>query len=149
MGWKVAWSDRMVSMYSSLWIFGFVYWLIRGRMKPLRLWGLALFILPIALDGTSHLISDLWGIGRGFRYDNLWLASITGFKFSNSFYVGEAWGSFNSLMRLLSGILFGIGVVWYTYPYLDKLFRPQDDHPLVGAIPKMTNMLDPVQNDQK
>jgi DNA-binding NarL/FixJ family response regulator len=29
-------------------------------------------------------------------------------------------------MRLLSGFMFGIGIVWYTYPYLDKAFDPQD-----------------------
>jgi hypothetical protein len=26
MGWKVAWSDRMVSMFTSLWIFGLSRW---------------------------------------------------------------------------------------------------------------------------
>jgi uncharacterized membrane protein len=125
MGWKVAWSDRMVSMYTSIWIFGLIWWVLRTRLKRLPWWGLVLFLLPMALDGISHLVSDLSGIGQGYRYENLWLEVFTQQVFPASFYSGEAWGSFNSLMRLLTGILFGTGFVWYTYPQLDKLFAPQ------------------------
>jgi len=64
MGWKIAWSDRMVSMYTSLWLFGLVWWLVRRRLKPLPWWGLVLFLLPMAVDGTSHFFSDLAGIGQ-------------------------------------------------------------------------------------
>jgi len=126
MGWKIAWSDRMVSMFTSLWLFGLLWWLVRRRLKPLPWWGLVLLLLPMALDGTSHFISDLAGIGQGFRTENLWLAELTRHIFQASFYSGDAWGSFNSLMRLLTGLLFGIGCVWYTYPYLDKALTPQD-----------------------
>jgi uncharacterized membrane protein len=125
MGWKVAWSDRMVSMFTSLWLFGLLWWLIRNRLKPLRWWGLLLFLLPIVVDGTSHFVSDLAGIGQGFRYTNLWLAVLTHHIFLPSFYSGDAWGSFNSLMRLLTGFMFGLGIVWYTYPYLEKACAPQ------------------------
>lgn len=125
MGWKIAWSDRMVSMFVSLWLAGLIWWPARRHIRPLPLWGLGLFLLPMILDGTSHLVSDLAGIGYGFRDANLWLATLTGHIFSPSFYSGDAWGSFNSLMRLLTGILFGIGIVWYTYPYLNKIFALQ------------------------
>jgi uncharacterized membrane protein len=131
MGWKIAWSDRMVSMYTSLWLFGLVWWLVRRRLKPLPWWGLVLFLLPMVLDGSSHFISDLAGIGQGFRADNLWLAELTRHIFQTSFYSGDAWGSFNSLMRLLTGLMFGIGSVWYTYPYLDRVLAPQD-RPIIG-----------------
>lgn len=124
MGWKVAWSDRMVSMYTSLWLFGLLWWPLRRHLRPLPWWGLILFLLPMALDGTSHLVSDLFGIDQGFRYNNAWLAMLTGNAFPSSFYIGDAWGSFNSLMRLLSGILFGWGVVWFAYPYVDEFFNP-------------------------
>jgi uncharacterized membrane protein len=126
MGWKIAWSDRMVSMFSSLWLFGLLWWPVRRRIKPLPWWGLILLLLPMAADGASHFVSDLAGIGQGFRDGNLWLAVLTHHIFKLSFYSGDAWGSFNSLMRLLSGFMFGIGIVWYTYPYLDKAFDPQD-----------------------
>ena len=122
MGWKVAWSDRMVSIYASIWLLGLLWWPLRRKLKPLPWWGLVMFLLPIAIDGTSHLISDLAGIGQGFRDSNTWLATLTHNAFPLSFYVGDTWGSFNSLMRLLTGGLFGLGAVWFGYPYLDSAF---------------------------
>ncbi len=135
MGWKVAWSDRMVSMFTSLWVFGLLWWSLRRKLKPLPWWGLVLFLLPMTIDGTSHFFSDLAGIGQGFRYANLWLAQVTLHIFPLSFYSGETFGSFNSLMRLLSGILFGMGIVWYTYPYLDHAIRAQELPITAGPVP--------------
>jgi len=123
MGWKVAWSDRMVSMYSSPLLWGGLLWPWRHRLKRLPWWGLILFILPIFLDGSSHLVSDiLGGVGGGFRYDNGWLAQLTGNQMPASFYIGDALGSFNSWMRLLTGLLFGLGAVWFVLPLLDEGF---------------------------
>jgi len=122
MGWKVAWSDRMVSMFSSVWLFGLLWFPLRQRLPKLPFLGLVLFLLPMVLDGTSHLVSDFWGIGQGFRDTNLWLAILTNHIFPSSFYIGDAWGSFNSLMRLLTGISFGLGLVWFGFPYLDDSF---------------------------
>jgi uncharacterized membrane protein len=119
-GWKVAWSDRMVSMFTSIWLFGLLWWPLRRRLKPLAWWGLVLFLLPMAVDGTSHLISDFAGIGQGFRDSNTWLAALTYNAFPTGFYAGDEWGSFNSLMRLLTGFLFGLGIVWFSFPYLDN-----------------------------
>jgi uncharacterized membrane protein len=128
MGWKVAWSDRMVSMFTSIWFFGLVWWPLRKRIKPLSIWGLVLLALPIALDGTSHLISDFWGIGQGFRDTNLWLAVLTHNAFTPTFYAGDAWGSFNSLMRLITGVLFGLGIVWSGFLYLNQLAGLVDEY---------------------
>lgn len=119
MGWKVAWSDRMVSMYSSVWVFGLLWYPLRRRLPRLPFWGLALYLLPMALDGTTHLISDFSGIGQGFRDSNLWLVVITHNALQPRFYAGDAWGSFNSIMRLLTGIFFGIGIVWFGFPYME------------------------------
>lgn len=119
MGWKVAWSDRMVSMFTSLWIFGIAWYPLRRRLPRLPLWGLVLFLLPMALDGTTHFISDFWGIGQGFRDTNLWLVNLTGGASSPDFYAGDAWGSFNSIVRLLSGLLFGLGLAWFGFPYIE------------------------------
>ena len=135
LGWKMAWSDRMVSMFTSLWLFGWLWWPLRKRLKALPWWGLVIFLLPMAIDGASHLVSDLAGIGHGFRDANLWLAAITGQFFPVSFYAGDAWGSFNSLIRLLTGIMFGLGVVWYTYPYLDAAFSPKYPVQVVHIMP--------------
>lgn len=121
LGWKVAWSDRMVAMYGSLFLFSLLYAFVRRRLRPLRWWGLAFLLLPMALDGSSHMVSDLMGgIGGGFRDSNAWLASLTGHAFPATFYAGDALGSFNSWLRLISGLLFGLGVVWCLYPRLDR-----------------------------
>ncbi len=122
MGWKVAWSDRMVSMFTSLWLFGIIWGAVKKKIKPLPWWGLVLLLLPMAIDGTTHLFSDLAGIGQGFRDLNAWLATITRHAFPAVFYAGDAWGSFNAWMRLITGVLFGLGIVWFGFPYLDEAF---------------------------
>ena len=65
-------------------------------------------------------MSDLAGIGQGFRDTNAWLAALTGNAFAPGFYTGDALGSFNSWMRLLTGVLFGLGIVWYGFPYIEE-----------------------------
>ncbi|HUF39380.1 MAG TPA: DUF2085 domain-containing protein [Anaerolineales bacterium] len=121
MGWKVAWSDRMVSMYGSILVFGWLWYPLRKRLKALPLWGFVLLSLPIFLDGSTHFLSDMAGIGRGFRDSNAWLAVLTGDAFRSAFYAGDTLGSFNSWMRLVTGILFGIGIVWYGAPYIEEI----------------------------
>mgnify|MGYP005843575383 FL=1 len=125
LGWKVAWSDRMVYMYGSLWLAGMAYGLL-ARARPLRrlpLWLFVLLLLPMALDGGTHVISDLAGLTAGFRYHNTWLADLTGNALPASFYAGDAFGSFNSWMRLVSGVLFGIASAGLALPILDREMR--------------------------
>ena len=122
LGWKVAWSDRMVSLYTSILFSSWLWWFFRKKVKPLTLWGFALFILPMAVDGVTHILADLAGIGQGFRYTNTWLAVLTKHTFAPSFYVGDAFGSFNSWMRLITGTLFGLGIVWLAFPLLEEFF---------------------------
>lgn len=119
MGWKVAWSDRMVSMYTGTLFAALLWWPIRKQLRPLPWWGLAIFLFPMFIDGSTHFISDFWGLGEGFRYSNAWLAELTGDALSPSFYAGDALGSFNSWMRLITGVLFGTGVVWFGFQYLE------------------------------
>lgn len=123
MGWKMAWSDRMVSMFTSLWLFGILWGVIKNKIKALPWWGLILLLLPMAVDGTTHLVSDLAGIGQGFRDSNVWLAALTNHHLPLAFYAGDAWGSFNAWMRLITGVLFGLGIVWFGFPYLDEVFN--------------------------
>jgi len=121
-GYKVAWSDRMVSLYTGVWLGSLVFAFMRRRLKPISLLTYALLALPMAVDGTSHLISDLWGIGQGFRDSNEWLAALTGRALPAWFYAGDALGSFNSWLRLLTGLLFGLGTAWLLLPYLELSF---------------------------
>ena len=122
MGWKVAWSDRMVSMYTSILLGGLLYGLLRQRFKPLSFRKFAILLLPMVIDGSTHAASDLAGIGQGFRDTNIWLQILTNNAFSTAFYQGDALGSFNSWMRLISGILFGIALVGFVYPYINNAF---------------------------
>jgi uncharacterized membrane protein len=76
MGWKVAWSDRMVSMYTTIFFVGVLHGVIRKWLRPMPLWAFALSTLPMVMDGGTHMISDLAGIGNGFRDNNAWLAIV-------------------------------------------------------------------------
>lgn len=127
MGWKIAWSDRMISFYTSIWFLAAAWGALRRIMKPLPWWGFALLLLPITLDGVTHAFSDLAGLGQGFRDTNQWLAALTHNSFPAAFYAGDALGSFNSWMRLLSGLLAGLGIVWLAFPQLEASFGENKD----------------------
>ena len=122
MGWKVAWSDRMVSMYTSILPAGLLYGLVRKQMKALSIWKFTILLLPMVIDGGTHVVSDMAGIGRGCRDTNVWLQILTNNAFTIMFYQGDALGSFNSCMRLITGLLFGIALVAFAFPYLNNAF---------------------------
>jgi uncharacterized membrane protein len=122
MGWKVAWSDRMISFYGGVWLFGLLWRPLRRRLKSLPWWGLILLLFPMFLDGSTHFVSDLAGIGQGFRDSNFWLANLTQFAFPADFYAGDALGSFNAWMRIITGLLAGLGLVWFGFPYIAEAF---------------------------
>lgn len=119
-GWKVAWSDRMVYMYGSLWLVMFIFYILAQyrQVKPLAIGWLVVLILPMMLDGVTHFISDLGGMFAGFRYTNYWLATLIGYSLPSNFYKGDALGSFNSWMRLASSLTFGLGIGWFLLPRL-------------------------------
>jgi uncharacterized membrane protein len=118
MGWKVAWSDRMISFYTSVWFFALFWYPVRTRVKTLPWWAFLLLLAPIAVDGISHALSDLAGIGQGFRDTNAWLVALTNNAFPASFYAGDAIGSFNSWIRFLTGVFAGVGIGWLAFPYI-------------------------------
>jgi len=118
MGWKIAWSDRMISFYTSVWFFAVIWYPFRRKVKPLSWWVFILLLVPIVLDGTSHMISDFAGIGQGFRDTNAWLVALTNNTFPMTFYTGDALGSFNSLIRFITGLFAGIAITWLVFPYL-------------------------------
>ncbi len=123
LGYKVAWSDRMVSLYGGIFLGGLIFALLRRRLRSPGLRTFVLLIVPMVVDGATHFISDLAGVGQGFRYHNAWLAVLTGNVFPQSFYVGTELGSFNSWARLFTGLLFGLAIVWVVYPVLETYFR--------------------------
>jgi len=145
MGWKVAWSDRMVSFYTSVWFFAVLWWPFRKKIKPISWWAFALLLLPIAVDGSTHAISDLAGIGLGFRDTNHWLALLTNSSFPTSFYVGDALGSFNSWVRCISGLLAGLGIAWLAFPFIyqSQTLNQKLDTISYGAVIEQIKNKDP------
>jgi uncharacterized membrane protein len=129
LGWKVAWSDRMISMYGSIFLFGLLYALLRRQSRPLKgiaWWLFFIFILPLGLDGVTHLIND--ALRLDFRQTNDWAAILTNNSLPAGFYDGDGFGSLNSMLRLVTGILFGFGVVAFLWPLMDKEFSPKSKH---------------------
>lgn len=131
MGWKMAWSDRMISTYGGLWVGG-ILWALFGKRAPrlsIAIW-IALGIIPIGLDGFTHFINDIvaGSSGQGFRDTNDWLRVITANAFPASFYYGNELGSFNSTVRWITGLLFGITTVFAIFPVLrDAMLDTQHD----------------------
>lgn len=126
MGWKMAWSDRMISTYGGVWLGG-VLWAIFGKRVPrlsLVVW-IALGIIPLGLDGATHFINDIvaGSSGQGFRDTNDWLRVITFNVFPNDFYYGNMLGSFNSWARWITGLLFGITTVFAIFPTVKNALR--------------------------
>jgi uncharacterized membrane protein len=125
LGYKVAWSDRMVALYGGLFLGGLMFALLRCWLHAPRWRTVALMTLPMVVDGATHWASDLVGLGRGFRDSNAWLATLTANLLPQAFYLGNSLGSFNSWMRLTTGLFFGLAVAWAVYPRLEEVVNEQ------------------------
>jgi uncharacterized membrane protein len=71
-GWKVAFCERDVAIYGSVFCMGLVYALLRKQLgaRQMRLRTFALFWIPMAIDGTLQLFG---------LYESTWLArTVTG-----------------------------------------------------------------------
>ena len=116
----------MISFYGSIWVGAMLFAALRSRVKALAplVW-FAVGIAPVSLDGVTHMLNDaLAGTsGAGFRDTNAWLVFLTGNALPSSFYVGDALGSFNSDLRWITGILFGITTAWFIFPMIENAMR--------------------------
>ena len=119
-GFKLGMAQRNTAIYSTFFLAGLAYALLRKRVGGLR-WPLFfLLVLPMAIDGGSHVVSEV--TGWGFRETNAWLAVLTGDLFPEAFYAGTTLGSLNWWLRTLTGTLFAVACVWIAYPYLGRGF---------------------------
>ena len=126
MGWKVAQCSRTVFLYGTIWLAGITFGVLRQRriIRRLSLVACALLMLPMMIDGSTHFIGEIRdGLTNSFRHQNQWLADLTGHILPNWFYIGDGWGTFNSWVRLISSVMFGIAVVWFAFPVLDQSVR--------------------------
>ena len=92
---------------------GLIYGLLRrrGRIRPMPFWLFLLIgVAPIALDGFSQLFSQFfvaWQLEPLMRL----------------FPLRES----SPLLRSLTGVLFGLSIVWLVYPRLDEQFSMTAD----------------------
>jgi len=99
-GHQVAFCHRCAAMYTSIALAGLLFGLLRRRIPPLSLKIGALLLLPILIDGGSHMIDDLLGLGLRSG--------------------GDAIGTLNFWLRMLTGALVGIAALLTVYPRLER-----------------------------
>jgi len=104
-GHQVGFCHRCVAMYSSIAAAGLVFGLLRRRIRPASLKLGGLLLLPILIDGLTHMVDDLSGLG--FRGG------------------GDAIGTPNFWLRMITGGLVGIVVLLALYPRVERDLRSQ------------------------
>jgi uncharacterized membrane protein len=102
-GYQVAYCHRCTAMYTSIVAAGLLFSAVRRRLMPMSLRAAGLLLLPILLDGGTHLIDDVLGIG--FRGG------------------GDGIGSLNFALRMFTGLLVGVVVLLALYPRLERELR--------------------------
>lgn len=118
-GYKTGLNQRMIAIFVGIIIGGLVWGLRKGRPR-LSLFQFLLLAMPLLIDGFSHMISEN---GRGFRETNEWFVLLSGHVFTAVFYTGTVPGSLNWWLRLITGLLFGLGLVWFSFPRFSQYFQ--------------------------
>lgn len=104
LGHQVAFCHREAAMYTALFVGGVLYGYVRDAIRPISLRDTGLLLLPMLLDGVTHMVNDILP----------WLAVRGG---------GDGVGTFNWWMRMVTGVLFAVAVVMGVYPRLDRDLR--------------------------
>ncbi len=133
-GYQVAYCWRNSAIYTTIFIGALIYaqarqagadgrlgWLLRPMAWPV----FALLLVPLGLDGFSHLL--------GLRETNAWFNTLTGGQFS-AFSLGDAVGTLNWWLRIISGTLFGYAVVRLLYPWIGIVL---DQGRILAAAPPL------------
>jgi uncharacterized membrane protein len=121
-GYQVAYCQRDTAIYTTLFLAGLLFGLVRRRARPWPWWALVLCILPIGVDGLTQVpraILPDWTL----RTDNAWAVALTGGIFPAGFYVGDAVGSLNWLLRTVTGVVLAVGLVFTFYPLIEAGMR--------------------------
>jgi uncharacterized membrane protein len=121
-GYKVAIAHRLTALHSGLFVFGLLFALVRRWLKPLPWKGFLLLIVPMIVDGLTHVLTDLVA-GITWRATNAWAVALTGGLLGPDFYQGTAMGTLNWLLRTVTGALFALACIWLAYPFLERGLR--------------------------
>lgn len=99
-GHQVAFCHRCTAFYGGIFLAGLAFSALRRWLQPasFRLGGLLL--LPMLLDGGSHIINDALDLG--------WRGG------------GDDIGSLNFWLRMITGVLAALAVLLVVYPRLDR-----------------------------
>ncbi len=116
-GYQVAFCWRNTAIYAGMLMFGILYGLARDRdiamlrwlKRPIRVWTLLLMLLPMALDGFTHIFG-LRDMVENVNMD-MWYGSL----FSGSQVFSANWW-----LRILTGMMAALGIVWFLFPRINK-----------------------------
>jgi uncharacterized membrane protein len=102
-GYQVAYCHRDVAIYTTLFAGGVLFGLVGKWIKPAPWWFALALSLPILIDGGSHMLDDLLpAVIRGG---------------------GDAIGTVNFWLRIITGVLFAFAVLIAVYPRLNRDLR--------------------------
>lgn len=124
MGYKVALAHRLTAIWTSVLAGSLLFGLVRRHLRPLPFKWYLLLMLPIALDGFTHMFTEVGIID--WRATNAWfqpVADALGLRLSQDFYTGTTVGSLNWALRTATGALFGLASVWFAYPHIERGMR--------------------------
>lgn len=141
-GEQVAMCERCISIYITMFVGGLVFNFARYRPLPMQWY--VLFALPMALDGGTAFVSEITAVLPLWPF---WLIASVGILFiwfvlyKQGLLFWQMYVVFAGILlglayvqifgprlsdvylRNLTGMLFGIGTVWFAYPSLEEGFR--------------------------
>lgn len=146
-GEQVAFCERDVAIYGSIFLAGVAFYFVRRRLQPLPLRWYVFFLVPVALDGGMQLasallevvpITVLWAVGLIAMGLVSAVLNRQGYLTWHS-YLFFAFGPLallylqffgphlsNWLLRSITGFIFAVGTVWFTYPYMETSFKDME-----------------------
>lgn len=106
LGYQVAYCHRCTALYTAILAAGLLFGALRRTLKPLPLKFAGLLMLPMLIDGLMHMFDDVTGLAlRGHEHDI---------------------GSFNFVVRIITGVLVGVAVLLVIYPRVERELEHSD-----------------------
>ncbi len=111
MGWKVAFCERDVAIYSAIALSGFLFMILKRagvKVPYLPFWVYVLIALvPMGIDGASQFFANPPFNGFGLAF----------------YPIRES----TPLLRVITGALFGLGNAWLAIPYVDDSMEETEE----------------------